>query len=445
MARSTRVPNARLADLIDQARWTRTQLARAVNRVGREHGQELTYDQSAVSHWIAGTVPRAAVRPLVCEALSRRLRRPVSAVEAGFPPSAGSTWGGLVEELIDIGTADSDPGRRPALAAGVFEAAAMPPEFAELAARSHAVSSGRTSRIGAAEVETVRLMTERIADILDELGEGHARPMAAAFLANTVGPYLRAGATEDTSRAMRSAAADLVYLTGWMAMYGDAHRLGQRYYVKALELAAAADDHVTYCRTLRGMSLQATSLHHGHLALTLADSAAEAAPVASPRLTAFLRGQQAHAAAMTGDRRHALDRLAAAEAALSRADEQREHIGGYDRTAYLFHVGQVREQLADLPGSIRAIEESIRVQQPQERQGRMHAHAVLAKRQLRLGHLDAACASWTHFLDHYQRVSTGRGDKHLRELRAAVRPHRAARPVRQLLDQATEVAAAKAA
>ncbi|GAA2364681.1 hypothetical protein [Streptomyces carpaticus] len=445
MARRTRVPNTRLADLLDQARWTRTQLARAVNRIGREHGQQLTYDQSAVSHWIAGTTPRESARPLICEALARRLRRPVTAAEAGFPATDAPARGGLAEELIDIGTADMDPGRRAGLAAGTYEAALVVPEFADLAARSDAIRTGRTSRIGAAEVATVRLMTDHIANILDELGEGHARPMAAAFLANTVGPYLHADANEGTRQAMRAAAADLVYLTGWMAMYGDAHSLGQRYYVKALELAGAAEDYVTYCRTLRGMSLQATSLHHGHLALTLADSAAEAAPVAGPRLTAFLRGQQAHAAAMTGDRRQALDRLREAEDALGRADDRREAIGGYDRTAYLFHVGQVRESLRDLPGSIRAVEESIRAQHPQERQGRMHAHAVLARRHLRRGHLDAACASWSRYLDYYQQISTGRGDKHLREMREAVAPHRTVRAVRQLLEQATEVAAAKAA
>ncbi|MEV4441078.1 hypothetical protein AB0K09_19065 [Streptomyces sp. NPDC049577] len=61
---------------------------------------------------------------------------------------------------------------------------------------------------------------------------------------------------------MRAAVADFVYLTGWMAMCENQQGLWQRYYPRALELAGAAEDHVTYCRTLRGMSLQASHLEH---------------------------------------------------------------------------------------------------------------------------------------------------------------------------------------
>lgn len=57
MAPSSRMPNAALLGLLDQARWSRTQLAQAVNRVGSEAGLELRYDQSAVSHWLSGTMP----------------------------------------------------------------------------------------------------------------------------------------------------------------------------------------------------------------------------------------------------------------------------------------------------------------------------------------------------------------------------------------------------
>ncbi len=47
MAAQPRTPNTHLRRLLDQARWTRTQFARAVNRVGAEAGLELRYDQSA--------------------------------------------------------------------------------------------------------------------------------------------------------------------------------------------------------------------------------------------------------------------------------------------------------------------------------------------------------------------------------------------------------------
>ncbi|MGA5129394.1 hypothetical protein ACPCTO_06250 [Streptomyces olivoreticuli] len=443
MATSPRTPNAGLASLLGQAKWSRTQFAMAVNRIGSEAGLALRYDQSAVSHWLSGTMPRAEVRPVVLEALARRLKRPVTRAEAGFADPGTDRGGSDLEDLIDVGRADMDPSRRGVLTAGVYSAALAVPLFPDLAGRTDHTATGRTVRIGEGEVATVRTMTEKIADILDELGGGHARPMAAAFLVNTVAPYLSASAPEKVRKDMLSAASDLVYLTGWMAMYEREHGLGQRYYVKALKLAGAAEDHITYCRTLRGMSLQASNLGHGAKALQLADAAAEASPKAGPRLRAFLAGQQAHAASMTGDRHTAFARLHETETALSKADSRREAIGGYDASAYQFHVSHVLYECKDLEGSVRALRESLKVQPRQERQGRVHSNALLAQRQFELGHLEAACATWHAFLDDYVQLSTARGDEHFATMRRRIRPYGKSAAVRELTERAGEVARAK--
>ncbi|MFE4055499.1 hypothetical protein ACFXP3_04170 [Streptomyces sp. NPDC059096] len=493
MASNSRTPNTGLAGLLAQAKWSRAQFALIVNRIGAEAGLELHYDQSAVSHWVAGTMPKNQVRPLIVEAFARKLGRPVTHSEAGLPvvrsarfaPSSGElpgtsgSWGPSVadaadasggvrsagssgisglsggpgtpgantlEELVDMGRADMDPSRRGLIAAGLFSAAVVVPLFPDLA---HAATPSppapgkRTVRIGAPQVQAVRTMTDRIADILDELGGGHARPMAAAFLVNTVMPWLKAEAAESVRNDMLAAASDLVYLTGWMAMYERAHGLGQQYYLRALELAGSAGDHVTYCRTLRGMSLQASNLGYGKRALELADSAAEASPKAEPRLQAFLSGQQAHAAAMVGDRRQAFGRLRQTEAALTKADNRRDSVGGYDRTAYLFHVSHVLYEFKDLPGSITALQQSLQVQQKHERQGRVHFLAVLAQRQLELGHLEAACGSWWQFLDDYEHVSSARGDEHFETMRRRLRPYAKTLAVRRLGPRIDEVAALK--
>ncbi|WKK21439.1 hypothetical protein QZH56_21545 [Streptomyces olivoreticuli] len=443
MATSPRTPNAGLASLLGQAKWSRTQFAMAVNRIGSETGLALRYDQSAVSHWLSGTMPRAEVRPVVLEALARRLKRPVTRAEAGFADPGTDRGGSDLEDLIDVGRADMDPSRRGVLTAGVYSAALAVPLFPDLAGRTDHTATGRTVRIGEGEVATVRTMTEKIADILDELGGGHARPMAAAFLVNTVAPYLSASAPEKVRKDMLSAASDLVYLTGWMAMYEREHGLGQRYYVKALKLAGAAEDHITYCRTLRGMSLQASNLGHGAKALQLADAAAQASPKAGPRLRAFLAGQQAHAASMTGDRHTAFARLHETETALSKADSRREAIGGYDASAYQFHVSHVLYECKDLEGSVRALRESLKVQPRQERQGRVHSNALLAQRQFELGHLEAACATWHAFLDDYVQLSTARGDEHFATMRRRIRPYGKSAAVRELAARAGEFARAK--
>ncbi|MFC0847931.1 hypothetical protein ACFH04_30095 [Streptomyces noboritoensis] len=385
------------------------------------------------------------------EAFSRKLHRTVTHAEAGLPPAASDQAApgvDTVEEIVDLGRADMDPSRRGVVtAAGLFSAALAVPLFSETAHAVEAapVSPGKqTVRIGAGQVESVRRMTDKIADILDELGGGHARPMAAAFLVNTVVPWLRAEATDAVRKDMWAAASDLVYLTGWMAMYERAHGTAQTYYLKALKLAARAEDHVTYCRTLRGMSLQASNLGHGPLALKLADSAAEAAPQAGPRLRAFLTGQQAHATSMVGDHRRARSLLAATESALMKADNRRESIGGYDQSAYAFHVSHVLYEGKDLPGSISALQQALRAQPANERQGRVHFHAVLAQRQLEYGHLDAACDSWTRFLEDYEHLSSARGDEHFDTMRLRLKPYGNARAVRQLSPRIAEVAALKA-
>ncbi|UNO41610.1 hypothetical protein [Streptomyces sp. MST-110588] len=448
MATRKRTPNPALAGLLHQAKLTRTQLAQRVNRLGARAGLDLHYSQSSVSHRIAGARPKPEVRALIVEALSAQLGRPVTHAEAGLtavPSVLGRGPAGTIEELVDLGRADMDPSRRGVLTAGVFSAALAVPGFSIPAhAADQPVSPGKqTVRIGASQVQAVRTMTERIADILDELGAGHARPMAAAFLVNTVGPWLRARASEQVRLDMLAAASDLTYLTGWMAMYEKAHGLGQTYYVKALRLANEAQDHVTYCRTLRGMSLQAANLGYGQKALDLADSAAAAAPAAGPRLVAFLRGQQAHAAGMVGDRHLAHTRLREAEAALSKADNRRDAIGGYDRTAWLFHVSHVLHEERDLPGSIKALQQSIKVQPKVERQGRVHSYALLAQRQYAYGHLDASCDSWGRFLDDYEHVSSARGDDHFATMVTQLRRHATARPVRKLASRVREVAALK--
>ncbi|MFJ3217419.1 hypothetical protein ACIPLC_16040 [Kitasatospora sp. NPDC086801] len=445
MTHRPRTPNTALATLMQQAGWGNGQLARAVNRVGGEAGHQLTYDKSAISHWLSGTQPRADVQEVVRETLSRRLGRPVTPEETGFgrgAEQAGSQ--GVLSDLMSIGKADMDPSRRGVLASGLYSLALTLPVFDETADRMSHAAAGRTVRVGQGEVETVQRMTDRIADILDELGAAHARPMAAAFLVNSVGPWLQASGTTEVKAGLLSAAADLSYLTGWMAMYETAHGLGQKYYVQALKLAREAQDHVTYCRTLRGMALQASNLGYGPKALELADSAAEAAPASGPRLRAFLAGQQAHGAAMVKDKRQAFARLAETETALTQAEGRNDSVGGYDQAAYHFHVSHVLYELGDLPGAIKELQLSNRARPANEKQGRVHGNGLLARRQMELGHVEAACATWNTFLDDYVTISSVRGDEHFQALGKSLPARATSRTVRQLHQRTREVAGQKA-
>ncbi|MFE0377766.1 hypothetical protein ACFW1M_19745 [Streptomyces inhibens] len=445
MAPRSRTPNLALAGLMREGGVGNAQLARTVNRIGGELGVPLRYDKTAVSHWLKGSLPKAEARPAVVEGLSRLLGRPVTSSEAGLGDVAEPAPPDVVSGVVDLGRADMAPSRRAVLGAGLYSATLAIPQFEDLAGRTEAASAGRTVHIGMSDVSTVRTMTAKIADILDELGGGHARPMAAAFLVNTVGPYLRADGSEAVKKAMKAAASDLVYLTGWMAMYEREHGTGQKYYLQALALAGSAEDHVTYCRTLRGMALQASNLGYGNKALELADSAAEAAPAAGPRLVAFLRGQQAHGAAMVKDHRQAFARLRETEEALSRAEGRNDAIGGYDRAAYEFHLAHVMWELGDRAGSVTALRRSNHYRPDGERQGRVHATGLLATRLLAMRHVEESCEVWGRFLDDYAAISSARGDEHFATLRRGLRPYRRLPAVRALSTRVRSVERLKAA
>ncbi|MFH9421232.1 tetratricopeptide repeat protein [Streptomyces sp. NPDC017529] len=420
-----RTPNADLQLLFAESGWTLEQCARAVNRVGTESNTPLRYNGSAVHHWLGGTVPRESVRRLVVEAFARRLNRPITHSDAGFPAPADHVYEtiGTVEGLNELGRMDMDPSRRGVLGAGLFSVAVTVPGWPDVVARADDLRTGKTARIGMADVQMIAARTERVSDLDDEFGGRFARPMAASFLINHVVPALRADGPEDVRTAMRSAASDLCYLTGYMAVDEGRHQLAQQYYLKALELAGAAKDHLTYCTTLRGMSVQAVDLGHGSEATRLADAAAAASPQAGPRMRAFLAGQQAHASAQTGDRAGALRYIREAEVAMDRAESRGKALGSYDPASLHYHISQVRFELGDYTGAVSALEESDRTRHSVYRRSRVHRRGLLAERQLRIGHLEAACHTWNLALDDYPLVKSGRADERMRRMFVLLRPY----------------------
>ncbi|MEU6989213.1 transcriptional regulator [Streptomyces sp. NPDC046465] len=328
-----------------------------------------------------------------------------------------------------------DPSRRGVLGATLFSVALTIPEWPDVLGRLAAVESGKTRRIGFREVDAVAAMTEKVSELDDQFGGRHARPMAAAFLVNTVGPHLKVDAPEDVRRALLSATSDLLYLTGFMAVDEGVHGVAQQYYLKALELAGAADDHLTYCTTLRGMSLQAVDLGHASRAVRLADSAAAASPAAGPRMRAFLAGQQAHSYAASGDRSSALSFIKEAEVAMDKAESRAKAFGSYAPSSLAYHVSQVRYALGDKAGAVQSLKESDRLRDSHYRRSSVRYNALLAERQLEVGHLEEACATWHRVLDDYPLVSSGSADEKVQRMKSLVRPHLRNQAARSLYER----------
>ncbi|MQS38321.1 tol-pal system YbgF family protein [Streptomyces katsurahamanus] len=440
---AAREPNESLARLHREAGWTLRQFAQAVNRVGTERGTPTKYQEPSVHQWLKGYVPKEGARPLILEALTRKLQRIVTHRDAGLPASADVSWQGAdpIEGIIDLGSQDMSPSRRGVLGASLFSVALAVPDWPDVVGRMESVRSSGKLRIGVSDVEMVAKMTDRLGVLYDDFGGRHARPMAAAFLVNTVAPYLRANATEGVRKAMTSAASYLCYLTGWMAVDERFHGIAQHYYVKGLELAGASADHAAYCHILRGMSVQAVDLGHGATAVRLADAASAASPESGPRMRAFLAGQQAHSYAVAGDRVNAFRSIRSAEEAMDKAESPLGGFEGHYNPATLaYHVSQVRYALGDIAGSVTSLQSHFRLRDPTDtRVSSIRFSAMLAERQLEMGHLEAACKTWNQVLDDYPKMHSGRVDQQVSSIGSLLRPYRANAAARETYERSLQV------
>ncbi|MFJ2605930.1 MULTISPECIES: tetratricopeptide repeat protein [unclassified Streptomyces] len=436
--------NTALERLYRESGWTMRQFAQAVNRIGTERGTPLKYREPSIHQWLKGHMPKEGARPIIVEAFARRLLRPITHSEAGFPAAAtgAGTHMDMVEGLIDLGSLDMDPSRRSVLGASLFSVALTVPGLPDLVGRMEAIKADPQRRIGQSEVQAVSAMTDRLSGLDSDFGGRYARPMAAAFLVNIIAPYLKASASPETRKAMMSAASLHCYLTGWMAVDEGAHGRAQEYYVKSLELAGASGDRMTYCHVLRGMSVQAADLGHGAPAVRLANAAAQAAPVSSPRMRAFITGQQAHSFALAGEKANALASLREAERAVNQAESPVGTFGGFTSATLAYATAQVRHALGDTKGSIESLHDHFRLRDSTDsHRSKLIFSSLLAERQLHVGHLEAACATWNAVLDEYPGMHSGRVDGRVARIPSLLLPYRSNGTARQTFERARELVA----
>ncbi|MEU0689401.1 tetratricopeptide repeat protein [Streptomyces uncialis] len=423
-----------------EAGWTQRQFTQFVNRIGSEHGMSLNYKEPSVTQWLQGQMPRRAVRPVILEALSRRLHRPISYIEAGFPaPADSATDAGIIQELIELGRLDMDPVRRNLLSAGLFSVAVKIPDWRDAVDRIASAQSGGVRRIGEGEVSMVISMTQNFSDLDYQFGGRNTRPVAAAFLVNTVAPYLAAEGSDSVRNRMLSAASDLCYLTGYMAVDEGQQGLGQKYYLKAMELARSADDRNAYSLALHGMSSQALQLGHHRTALRLTSAAMADASQIEPNMRAFLAGQRAYTSALTEGSGSALPFLRKAEMEIGKTGAASKVVMGHYRDAVLeFDIAQVKYGLNDTVGSVQSLKRYAALQNRGHRRRAVLDGATLAERQLEIGHLEAACATWGQMLIDYPYVQSGRADQRVLYMANSLKPFLKNSVARDMYERARE-------
>lgn len=432
MTRS-RTPNWALRELLAEAQWTEDQLAKRVNRVAGESGRTLALDRRSVSHWLAGRRPRSPVPELIAEVLSRELGRPISLDDLGLGPLARKH------------ATEDEAGRRQVLTSAVYSLSLLAvPNWDQAVARgpdSGIVpdSPGRLNRDHLTAAEHMALVFSA-SDLA--FGGGHARHALAAYLSQDLLPRLRPHAPFALRTRGLSAAAQLMYLCGFMCYDDEQHGLAQTYYRAALDLTAEAGDPRAYAVVLRAMSVQARTLGHPRQAVHLAEAAISTDQKrAEPVRQAFLLGQMAVASAADGSKDQALSTLRQAERLLDRAGSGPDLlIGGYHPAALAHQQAAVRALLGDRRGAIADLTVSVRHRPVTERRPRAITLARLAELHLRQGHLDRAVTTWDAFIDDYPHLRSGRATSALRTMRQSLKPHSGNPAVSRLLTRVGSLA-----
>jgi hypothetical protein len=440
--RNSRTPNTRLRELIAEARWTGQGLARAVNAAGTELGLTLTYDRTAVSHWLSGSRPPSTVARLTAEALSRRLGRVVTVQDTGLgPPELRVAVGPVtaapdpravepeaVDEsaarLLDLCAADADPSRRGALRDLVYSVAALRSASGAPRAGVSAVRPVREERPArhSQRAHTVRTMTGLFSTADSLFGGTHIRPALTAYLSGDVAHWLRNPGPPEARRELTAAVAELGYLAAFVCFDSGLHGLAQRYYLASLGLAEHSGDPMLRATILRGMSVQAYSLRHVRDALRLAEAADAHSRGLPPARAAALAGQLAVASAANGLRREASTHLRRAASLLDECDSADEPVGAYHRSSLGHQTAEVLAAGGDRRGAIGVLSSSIRQRPDGERRSRAVTVARLAHLQLDVGHLEAACATVGLLCEDYPYLRSARIDVSLDALRMRLQP-----------------------
>ncbi|MFD5467515.1 tol-pal system YbgF family protein [Kitasatospora sp. NPDC127059] len=438
-----RAPNVRLRELLQEAQWTGAQLARAVNRIGAESGvHDLAYQRASVHQWLVGASPRGPVAHLVCAALSRRLGRRISLVDAGFGGRRAQEPPTDVRALLaGLAAASRRPDRNDELIvyqepASGDPAGPVPLPFGDAGGQAGLILQIDGGRVEAApEVLTMLLPVFSVVDRLK--GGGYARTALAAFLSTPVAAMVSAPAPPVRRTATLAAASRLSYLCAFMHLDDGLNGLAGHYYRLGLDLAHQAGDVAARVMILRAMAAQAYELNHPQESLRLARAAVDLrVNPAAARLRASVLGQLALAEAATGDREAALRHVRDAYDLLSDIEGPAPPVGDYHRASWDHQRAMVQAEFGDLAGAIRHLKTSAAGRPRSEARSRALVLGKLAERQLAAGRLDAACETWHEFLDVYPLLSSWRAQAATVRMRRLLLPFRRRPTADHLLQRA---------
>ncbi|MEU1666141.1 Tat pathway signal protein [Streptomyces sparsogenes] len=436
--------NEKLAALLEEVRWSRAQAAAAYNRVAEEtlNGEvreNSKIGRSHVSMWVSGVQPQGVAPAILCQALSRRLKREVTPEQVGFTVSNSPAQGALdwrVDPLIALNDLGSgvDADRRHLLTGGVYSAAALllPDETWWTAmARPPAEQPVAGKRVGRGDVATVRELTQAFSRMDQRRGGGHGRRAVDEYLKSEVLDFLRGRfANDETRRAMFAASAELAYLSGWMAFDNSEHAVALRRFNTAVKLAARSGDAPLSGHILRAMAHQALDLGFRSEALKIAQASVhgDRYAAATPRERALLGVVHARTLAADGQKQAAARALLRAEDDLSNA---RDGIREPDRTFFFGEASLAHETactlrvLGDHQRAVKEFQRSVRTRGAAFRRTHAVTLGYMGATQIAQGGVEEACMTWTSVLDAMEDgIYSGRARQTVVDMRKLLSPFR---------------------
>nr|WP_147455305.1 transcriptional regulator [Saccharothrix australiensis] len=342
-----------------------------------------------------------------------------------------------VEVVAELGRHDME--RRTFLTGALFSvAASVAPSRDWLLATLDEAGAAR-GKVSGEQVAAIR-RTFGVFQELDVMrGGGHARAQLSAYLTSHVVPLLRSNdPSTENGRALFEAAAEQLYLLGWMAFDNGEHSLAQRYLIQSLRLAQAAGSPELGAHVLAGLSDQATLTGNPDHAVQLAKAGrAGLAQGHSAACLADLWALQARAEAAMGDAKAAARSVHRSEAAFAAVDHSDEpewarfidpaYLNG--EYAHTFRDLQRPEEAAHFAAL--SIAESER--QNRARRGSM-AQAALSRAAIDQHDLETAASAGMAAAKLAATVKSSRSVEAVTDLRTRLREHRDSPAVCDFLD-----------
>ncbi|MFE9532472.1 transcriptional regulator [Streptomyces sp. NPDC006691] len=434
-----RQPNERLQALIQEAGCSNAGLARRVNMVGAERGLDLRYDKTSVARWLRGQQPRGRAPGIIAEALGRKLGRTVTIDEIGMANGKNLASGvglqfsptvlGAIEQVCELWR--SDVGRRDFLTGSTVAASALvePSRDWLITGADAQVARNAGQRVGAADVEAVKAMTDALVRLDHQFGAGHVRPVVVHYLNSVVSGLLAGSYRESVGRQLFAAVARLTELAGYMAVDTGQPGLAQRYYIQALRLAQAADDRGYGGYVLAAsMSHLAAQLGNPREIAQLARAAQEGARGrVTPRAEAMFYAAEARGHALLGDARTcqavAGRALTALEAADPGSGDDPSWIAHFDHAYLADELAHCHRDLGQSEAASRRAEESLAGHPETRARRRAIGLILLATAQVQQREVEEACATGTRAVELLATLRSHRGADYLEDLQARLEPY----------------------